>query len=169
MDSFSVSLVNGCTIKKLNTHRVLSISLIFAFFQALMPVLGWLAGLSVEKYIKEIDHWIAFLLLSVIGFKMIEEGVRKDCPSPSSVLSIKRLLGQSFATSIDAFAVGISFSLLELSLITPIMIIGIVTFAFSLSGLLLGKFCSRILGRRSHVIGGLILLGIGIKILCEHL
>ena len=169
MDSFSVSLINGCTMEELNTSRILSIALFFAFFQSFMPVLGWLAGLSVEKYIKEFDHWIAFLLLFFIGLKMIEEGVKKDCPSSSPELPVKKLIGQSLATSIDAFAVGISFSLLELSLITPVVIIGLVTFGFSILGLFLGKYFGKLLGQRADVIGGIILIGMGIKILYEHL
>ena len=169
MDSFSVSIINGCTLKELNTPRILSISLFFALFQAFMPVLGWLSGLRVEKYIQELDHWIVFLLLSFIGLKMIVEGMKKDNPPPSSVFPIKKLIGQSLATSIDAFAVGVSFSLLELSLITPVMIIGLVTFGFAMLGLFLGKYFNKLLGQRADVIGGIILIGMGIKILYEHL
>lgn len=169
MDSFGVSIVNGCTIRQLNANKILLISLSLAFFQALMPVFGWMFGLSIQSYIHEIDHWIAFILLSFIGIKMIIEGMKKDAPSELSELKLTRLLGQSLATSIDAFVVGISFSLLQLSLITPVLIIGGVTFLFSLFGLFLGKFFGKIFGRKVDILGGLILIGIGIKILVEHL
>jgi len=169
MDSFGVSIVNGCTIKELHVKKILSISLTFSLFQAFMPVIGWMVGMGIEKYIHELDHWIAFILLSFIGIKMIIEGLRKNEDSEKYELLLSRLIGQSFATSIDAFAVGISFSLLQLSLVTPVLIIGAVTFIFSLIGLFLGKYFGKIFGKRVDVAGGLILIGIGVKILYEHL
>ncbi len=169
MDSFGVSIANGCTIRELNAQKILLISLSLSLFQALMPVIGWCMGLSIEKYIQELDHWIAFALLSFIGLKMIFEGVKKDKLQNFSELKVARLIGQSIATSIDAFVVGISFSLLKLSVITPVLVIAGVTFCLSLFGLFLGKCFGKIFGKRIDVLGGIILIGIGIKILYEHL
>lgn len=169
MDSFAVSVTNGLTIRDLNVKRVLTISFSLAIFQALMPLVGWLAGIGVEEYIKEYDHWIAFALLAFIGIKMIYEGFQKDEDAKDAELKILRLIGQSFATSIDAFAVGISFAFLNLSIATPVFIIGIVTFIASIIGLQLGKYFGKKIGKSLEVFGGIVLLGIGFKILIEHL
>jgi len=169
MDSFAVSITNGLTIRDLNAKRVLLISFSLAFFQALMPLIGWLAGIGIEQYIIEIDHWIAFMLLSLIGAKMVYEGIKKKEIVKDSELRIVRLIGQSFATSIDAFAVGISFAFLNLSIISPVVIIGVITFGFSLLGLQLGKYFGKRMGKSVGIFGGLVLIGIGIKILIEHI
>ena len=169
MDSFAVSIANGLTIKELNAKRILLISFSLAIFQALMPLAGWFAGIGIEKYIKEIDHWIAFALLTIIGLKMIYEGIKKNDIKKDSELKILTLIGQSFATSVDAFVVGISFALLNVSIIKPILIIGIITFAFSLIGLQLGKYFGKRLGKTVEIFGGIVLIGIGTKILIEHL
>ncbi len=169
MDSFAVAIANGLTIRELNAKRILIICFFLSAFQAIMPLIGWFAGMGVEKYVNEIDHWIAFALLSFIGIKMIYEGVKKKNLSKDSELLILTLFGQSFATSIDAFAVGISFALLNLSIMTPVLIIGFVTFCFSLMGLFIGKHYGKTLGKSIDIFGGLVLIGIGIKILIEHL
>jgi len=128
MDSFAVSITNGLTIKELNLKRVLLISFSLAFFQALMPVIGWFAGIGAEQYIKSFDHWIAFVLLFFIGAKMVYEGFQgNEDEEKDTELKILTLLGQSFATSIDAFAVGISFAILDISIVTPVLIIGLIT------------------------------------------
>lgn len=168
MDSFAVSIANGITIRDLNGKRILLISFSLAFFQAFMPLIGWFAGTGIEEHIKEIDHWIAFGLLFLIGSKMVYEGLKSNGISEVSELKGITLIGQSLATSIDAFAVGISFALLDISIITPVVIIGATTFAFSLAGLQLGKFFGKKLGKSVEIIGGLVLIGIGIKILLEH-
>ena len=169
MDSFVVSISDGLTIRDLNLKKVLIIAFSLAFFQALMLLIGWLAGISVEKYIREFDHWIAFIFLSFIGIKMIIDGAGKDNNSKESKLNILTLLAQSFATSIDALVVGISFALLNLLIIKPVIIIGIVTFIASILGLQLGKYFGKKVGKFVGIIGGLILIGIGVKILIEHL
>ncbi|NOX48329.1 MAG: manganese efflux pump [Chlorobi bacterium] len=169
MDSFAVSVTNGLTIRDLNAKRVLLISFSLAVFQAVMPLIGWFAGIGIEQYITEFDHWIAFVLLSFIGIKMIYEGLQKNGKEKDSELKILTLIGQSFATSIDAFAVGISFAFLDISIITPVFIIGIITFLFSLTGLQLGKYFGKKIGKSVEVFGGVVLLGIGFKILIEHL
>jgi putative Mn2+ efflux pump MntP len=169
MDSFAVSITNGLTIRELNLKKNLIISFSLAIFQALMPLIGWFAGIGIEKYIKEFDHWIAFILLSFIGIKMVYEGINKNDNTEGSELNFLTLIGQSFATSIDAFAIGISFALLNLSIVTPILIIGVITFGFSLIGLRLGKYFGKRIGKSVEIFGGLVLFGIGIKILIEHI
>ena len=169
MDSFAVSITNGLTIREINLKKILIITFSLAIFQALMPLLGWFIGTGFKKYITEIDHWIAFLLLSFIGFKMIYEGIKKNNDSEKSELKFLILIGQSFATSIDAFAVGISFAFLNLSITTPILIIGVVTLIISFIGLSLGKFLGTKFGKSAEIFGGLVLTGMGIKVLIEHL
>lgn len=169
MDSFAVSITNGLTIRDLNVKRILIVSFFLAFFQALMLLVGWFAGIGIEKYIKEFDNWIAFLLLSFIGGKMIYEGLKKKDNSKDIELKILTLIGQSLATSIDAFAVGISFAFLNLSISIAILIIGSITFAASIIGLQLGKYFGKRIGKSVEIFGGIILIGIGIKILIEYL
>jgi len=170
MDSFAVSLSNGMSITKLSIQKMLLIAFSLAFFQAFMPLLGWLSGIGIENYIKEIDHWIAFVLLSFIGGKMVYEGFfDKDQQNKETTFKIRILVLQSIATSIDAFAIGISFAFLDVDIIEPIVIIGLVTFIFSIAGLILGKTIGQKLGSKAEIFGGLVLIGIGIKILIEHL
>lgn len=168
MDSFAVSITNGLTIRELTVKKILIISFSLAIFQALMPLAGWFAGIGIEKYIVELDHWIAFFLLSFIGMKMIYEGVKKNDIAKNSELKTLTLIGQSFATSIDAFAIGISFALLNMSIVTPVLIIGVITFGFSLLGLQLGKYFGKRIGKTAVIIGGIVLIGIGLKIIIEH-
>ncbi|NOY38323.1 MAG: manganese efflux pump [Chlorobi bacterium] len=169
MDSFVVSLTNGLTIYNINTTKIIAISFSLAFFQATMPLIGWFAGMGIEKYITAIDHWVAFLLLAFIGIRMIYEGVNRKDLNYHTELNLLTLLGQSVATSIDALVVGISFAILNFSIWIPVLIIGFVTFGFALTGLYLGKYFGKKTGRFVSVIGGLVIIGIGIKILIEHL
>jgi putative Mn2+ efflux pump MntP len=168
MDAFAVSVINGFIIKKLNIRYAFRIAFSFGFFQALMPVIGWTLGLSFRKYITNIDHWIAFSLLCLIGGKMIYESIncseeKRDC------LQFSALLILSIATSIDALAVGLSFSFLQIEIIMPALIIGVITFIVSLIGIFLGDKIGRFVGNKLELIGGLILIIIGIKIVLEHL
>lgn len=169
MDSFAVSVTNGLTITDLTIRKSLTISFSLAIFQGFMPLLGWFAGIRVEKYIQEIDHWMAFVLLGIIGIKMIYEGLIKSEASRMYELSPITLLAQSISTSIDAFVVGISFALLGWAIIKPVLIIGVTTLIFSLIGLQLGQYLGRKSGKSATIIGGLVLIGIGVKILIEHL
>ena len=169
MDSFAVSLTNGLTIKNLNAYRIFIIAFSFAFFQTLMPFLGWLAGCSIEQYIKDFDHWIAFGLLTFIGSKMILEALKHKKYCPKKSLNPVTLIMQSFATSIDALAVGISLGLLNISIVRPLIIIGTTTFVFSVFGILIGKYVSKKMKNSVEIIGGTILIAIGVKILVEHL
>ncbi len=170
MDAFAVSVTSGLTMKVLKIRYALRIALFFGIFQALMPVLGYLAGLSIRKYIESFDHWIAFGLLSAIGVKMIYESfsLNKDerAMNPDDILL---LLTLAIATSIDALAVGLSISLLNVDIMKPAVIIGSVTFAMSLGGVLLGKAAGHLFENKIEILGGLILIGIGVKILISHL
>ena len=169
MDSFAVSVTNGLTITDLTIRKILTISFSLAIFQGLMPLLGWYAGMGIERYIQEIDHWVAFILLGIIGLRMIYEGLSKSKNDKVSELSPITLLAQSISTSIDSFVVGISFALLGWTILKPVLIIGVTTLVFSLFGLQVGKYLGKKVGKSATIIGGLVLIGIGIKILIEHL
>jgi len=169
IDSFAVSVANGLTIKNLSLANKLKIAFALAIFQGLMPLIGWYAGIEIAGYIKKIDHWIAFILLAFIGVKMIYESFTKEETEKNEVLKNSRLIAQSIATSIDAFAVGISFAFLDVDIVVPVIIIGVVTFIASIFGLQIGKYMGVRFGKYIEVFGGLVLIGIGLKILIEHL
>ncbi len=173
MDAFAVSICKGLSMKKVNYSHGLIIALFFGGFQALMPLVGWLLGTSFAVYISAFDHWIAFLLLAFIGGKMAIESFKNDeedeAKAEDGRLDIKELFVLAVATSIDALAVGISFACLQVSIWSSIVIIGITTFVISLGGVIVGnRFGSRY-KNKAEFAGGLILVGIGIKILAEHL
>lgn len=172
-DAMSVSISNGIAVKKLQLPKVLLMALLFGGFQALMPTLGWLLGTSVSKYISAFDHWIAFLLLAFIGFKMIVESFKNDEETvKKDPFSITNLLIMAVATSIDALAVGISFASLAIpgsELWLGIVLIGVITFTLSCLGAFLGKFLGNMFKKRAGLIAGIILCLIGLKILLEHL
>ena len=172
-DAMSVSITNGIAVKKLQLPKVLLMALLFGGFQALMPNLGWLLGTSVSKYISAFDHWIAFLLLAFIGFKMIVESFKNDEETvKKDPFSITNLLIMAVATSIDALAVGISFASLAIpgsELWLGIALIGVITFTLSCLGAFLGKFLGNMFKKRAGLIAGIILCLIGLKILLEHL
>ncbi|NOR88381.1 MAG: hypothetical protein GQ527_12300, partial [Bacteroidales bacterium] len=141
-----------------------------AFFQAIFPWIGWFAGSAIESQIKSIDHWLAFFLLSFIGLKMIADGRKKE-ERVAKIESLKfsRLIGQSIATSIDALAVGVSFAFLEINIYSSMIIIGAITFLFSMIGLKLGKTIGQHTKSKIEIFGGTLLILIGLKILLEHL
>lgn len=175
MDAFAVSISYGCTPKKVPVRHILMISLSFGAFQAFMPVTGWYAGRFFAAYIKNYDHWIAFLLLAYIGVRMIIEGLKgaeegASCADDEEhLLDLKRLFVLSIATSIDALAVGLSLSLLGYSITAPAVIIGVTTFIFSYIGVKMGCQLHALLGKRAEVFGGIVLIAIGVKILAEHM
>jgi putative Mn2+ efflux pump MntP len=169
MDAFAVSIAHGVATK-VRTEDALKIAVSFGAFQAFMPLLGWATGVGFRDFISGVDHWIAFGLLVIIGGKMIHESskMRSDKEEPKR-LGIPALLILSIATSIDALAVGLSFSFLRISIVTPIIIIGAVTFLLSFAGVYFsGKFRHRLEGN-IEVAGGLVLVAIGIRIVAEHL
>lgn len=166
MDAFAVSITYGLTIEKPGFNNALKIALSFGSFQAFMPIIGWIAGLTLADFISSIDHWIAFGLLSLIGSRMIykSRNSRKRKEAIDS-LSIYLLLILSISTSIDALAIGVTFAFLKITIATPVIIIGVVTFLLSLIGVFIGKKIGSYFGNKVEIIGGLILIGIGIKIL----
>jgi len=171
MDAFAVSVATGATYKKPGSNHAFRMAFAFGGFQAIMPIVGWLAGLTLREYIKDYDHWVAFGLLAFIGSKMIYESFKiRRAQQQADTLSTAMLLVLAFATSIDALAVGITFSfLLAGSLAIAVIIIGLITFVFSYSGFYIGKRFDHFFETGIEAIGGLILLAIGTKILLEHL
>lgn len=172
MDAFAVSVACGVTIKQMGLRQTLIIAASFALFQAFMPVIGWSAGLGFRNYIEPYDHWIAFGLLAGIGLKMIYEARhlddKEDRKAMDSVMTAGRLLLLSIATSIDALAVGLSFAILNITILTPALIIGFITGGMSHAGIILGRKVGHLLEGKVEIIGGVILILIGLKILFEH-
>jgi len=170
MDALAVSIACGVTIKHLKIRHSLRIGLFFGFFQAFMPVIGWLAGKSIRDAISGVDHWIVFGLMGIIGGKMIYESFK--IPSNRKgfdPLHISVLLFLSIATSIDALAVGIGFAFLQIAIITPVIIIGIITFLLSFAGTYIGHRMGHFFERKIEFAGGAVLIVMGTKFLVEHL
>ena len=169
-DSFAVSVSCGLMKREIRFKEAVFIASFLAFFQAAFPVIGWLVGSTLKDLISSVDHWIAFGLLVFIGVKMIIEGIKKDGVLTNfNPFKLSVLIGLSVATSIDALVVGLSFGFLDLPILFPIIIIGIVTFIASMLGMLFGKNIPTERSRQSLVLGGIILISIGIKVLVEHL
>lgn len=170
MDAFAVSIASGVTLKCFQTRPAFRVAIFFGGFQALMPVIGWLAGSTFQNYIQAYDHWVAFGLLAFIGGKMIYESfVITEAESKCDPRNLTTVFMLSIATSIDALAVGLSFSVLNVHIIEPVVIIGIVTFLLSLLGVYIGGKFGALFENKIELIGGIVLIGIGIKILLEHL
>ncbi|KPJ59511.1 MAG: hypothetical protein AMJ46_10870 [Latescibacteria bacterium DG_63] len=170
MDAFAVSVANGAAAKRLKVEHALTIALFFGSFQGIMPVIGWLAGTGFRSLISGIDHWVAFGLLIFVGGKMIYESAKLERPpSKNDPLSLYVIVLLSVATSIDALAIGLSFSFLKVEIVTPAVVIGVITFVLSLAGAFIGKRLGHFLERKIEIVGGIILIAIGFKILIEHL
>ncbi|MCJ7472228.1 MAG: manganese efflux pump MntP family protein [Actinobacteria bacterium] len=170
MDCLAVSIASGATITKPKITSALKVGLSFGFFQAIMPLIGWVVGFSFRSLIENVDHWIAFSLLLIIGIKMLYEAFKKSPQNnKTDITRIPTLLLLSIATSIDALVLGISLSILDISIYLSILIIGLFAFTFSVSGYYLGHRIGKIIGNKVEIIGGIILIGIGIKILIEHM
>lgn len=168
-DSFAVSVCSGLNLPHIRFFQAAKIAFFLALFQALMPLVGWLVGNSIKSVIEPVDHWIAFGLLSLIGGKMIIESFSSsETREIKNPLNIRVILMLSLATSIDALAVGFSFATLLDKILIAVIIIGAVTFIASMLGILLGKKTGPKFNRYAEIIGGLILIFIGCKILFEH-
>jgi putative Mn2+ efflux pump MntP len=169
MDAFAVSIARGATLRCGVIHHAFLLALVFGVFQAVMPLIGWLAGNSVTGWITGYGYWIAAALLFLIGGRMIVEsgGLETECPSNQKILWSEILL-LAVATSIDALVIGVSFALLKMPPLIPILIIGIVTFVFSFAGVILGERGGHLFESKIEVLGGLVLIAIGIKILLEQ-
>jgi putative Mn2+ efflux pump MntP len=169
-DSFAVSVCSGLNLPQIRFFQATKIAIFLALFQALMPLVGWLVGNSIKSLIEPVDHWIAFGLLSLIGGKMIIESfINSEEREIKNPLHIKVILLLSLATSIDALAVGFSFATLLEKILIAVIIIGSVTFIASMLGILLGKKTGPKINKYAEIIGGLILIGIGAKIMIGHL
>ena len=169
MDAFAVSIASGVTIKHLKIRHALTIGAWFGLFQAFMPLAGWLGGLKLRTFIGGVDHWVAFGLLSFIGGKMIYESFQIEAvEKKTDPLEIYVLFVLSIATSIDALVAGLSFAMLNVSIILPVLIIGLITFLLSVAGVWIGDRCGHLFENKIEVLGGLLLIGVGAKILLTH-
>ena len=169
MDAFAVSVCKGLSMKKMNWKKAIIIGLYFGIFQALMPVLGYFLGTTFEQFITNIDHWIAFVLLSAIGGNMIKESFDQESENCNDNVDVKTMVILAIATSIDALAVGITFACLRINIVLPVISIGIITFILSVIGVKIGNKFGDKYENKAEFIGGLILILLGIKILLEHL
>jgi len=168
-DTFAVSVSSGLAVPRITFRDAVKVAFVLAFFQAAMPLMGWLAGTGLSKYASDYDHWIAFGLLALLGGKMIYESFRNDEQDNNfNPLNFKVQVMMAIATSIDALIVGVSFAFLEFRIILSTLIIGSVTFVVSMLGMLFGKKVGAKLGKRMEIVGGAILIAIGLKILLEH-
>jgi putative Mn2+ efflux pump MntP len=168
-DTFAVSVSCGIIEKHIRFLQAARIAIFFAVFQAVMPIVGWLLGYSIKSYIDQFDHWIAFALLLAVGTKMILESFKNEERSSFNPHKIKVILTLSFATTIDALVVGITFAFLNINLPLASFIIGTVTFVAAMLGMLFGKKIGSKFGNKMEILGGAILILIGVKILIEHL
>jgi len=170
MDALSVAIGVGATARLLSFTSVFRLSFHFGLFQILMPIAGWFAGMTVANIIADYDHWIAFVLLAFVGGKMIKESFNKEQEiHASDPTKGATLIILSFATSIDALAVGLSFAFLKIPIFYPSVIIGIVAFVMTAIGMFFGKRMGKIVGKRAGIVGGVILIGIGAKIVIDHM
>lgn len=172
MDAFAVSICKGLNMKKINHGHAFIYALLFGGFQALMPFVGWLLGTGFKNYITSIDHWIAFVLLSIIGGKMLYEafsGKEEEKSNEDEKLDLKEALVLAIATSIDALAVGVTFAFLGVNIWLAMVIIGTVTFVISYLGVIVGNVFGNKYEKKAEIFGGAILVLLGIKILLEHL
>jgi putative Mn2+ efflux pump MntP len=170
-DAFAVAIAKGLHMRRITVRDAGALTISFGLFQALMPLVGWLLGRSFRHYITEVDHWIAFGLLVLIGVKMIREALthRDNDEDDLQGISVRELLVLSVATSIDALAVGISFAFLDVAILPAVALIGILTAAVTLAGVVIGHRAGGRFGRPAEIAGGLILILIGTRILVEHL
>lgn len=169
MDAFAVSVCKGLSVSKVRPVHVFKTGVWFGGFQGLMPLTGYFLGVSFADFVGNVDHWIAFILLGIIGGNMIKESCTKEeecCPEPD--FSFRTMLAMAVATSIDALAVGVSFAFLKVNIWEAVMLIGITTFLFSGAGVLIGNFFGSRWKSKAEFAGGFILIAMGLKILLEH-
>jgi len=171
VDCFAVTMGGCVSLRNIRYIQLFRTALTFGLFQAVMPVIGWLAGSRVVEYIQSYDHWVVFALLAVVGGKMIWEAVRgeDECKPGADITRGLLLFSMAFATSIDALAVGLSFAFMETDIVFSVIVIGVVAFLITHLGFLVGKKAGSVLGTRAKIIGGIVLIGIGLKVLITHL
>ncbi|HEY5583741.1 MAG TPA: manganese efflux pump MntP family protein [Ruminiclostridium sp.] len=171
MDAAAVSISNSLCIRKITLKHVLQMALMFALFQGIMPLVGYFTANAFKNIISQFDHWIVLILLTIIGGKMIREAIKANVDQECSRFSLtfKLLLVQAVATSIDALAVGVSFSALKVNIYYAISIISLITFICCIIAVLISKRFGNVLGKRAGIVGGIILIVIGLKIFIEHM
>lgn len=169
MDAFAVSVCKGLSVQKMRLSHALTCGLYFGGFQGLMPFIGYLLGSQFEEMIVSIDHWVAFVLLGLIGFNMIKESRDEDCENLDSSFGVKAMIPLAIATSIDALAVGVTFAFLRVNIFWAVTFIGIITFTLSSIGVKVGNVFGTKYKSKAEFAGGLILILMGTKILLEHL
>lgn len=169
MDAFAVAICKGLAMQKITLKKALIVGLWFGGFQALMPALGYLLGSQFSTYITSIDHWIAFVLLSIIGGNMIKEALSKEEECANDSLAFKEMIILALATSIDALAVGVTFAFLNVQIVPAVLFIGVITFTLSAIGVKIGNIFGCRYKSKAEFAGGIILIIMGIKILLEHL
>lgn len=169
MDAFAVSIAGGVAIKRLQLRHALTMATWFGGFQAMMPLLGWFGGTRLKEALSGVDHWVVFGLLMFVGVKMIWEAFEIDPVEKLDPLDIRVLFMLSLATSLDALAAGVSFALLGIPVVGPIIIIGAVTFLTSFAGVWIGGKGGNLFGKKMEIAAGIILIVIGIKVLISHL
>lgn len=169
MDAFAVAICKGLSVKKLGAKHILTAGIYFGGFQALMPLIGFLLGFKFERFIESIDHWIAFVLLAVIGGNMIKEALSGGDDEVNDSFSFKTMLPLALATSIDALAVGVSFAFLGVDIVAAASLIGVTTFILSGAGVVVGNVFGAKYKSKAELAGGIVLILIGLKILLEHL
>lgn len=171
MDAFAVSVCKGLAMEKIDWKKMCIVGAWFGGFQALMPAIGYFLGSMFQEYIVAFDHWVAFLLLGIIGGNMVKEALSKedDCETTSGSLDCKTMLLMAIATSIDALAVGVTFAFLDVNLLFAVLFIGVTTFALSAAGVRIGNVFGVRYKARAELAGGIILILLGCKILAEHM
>ncbi len=170
MDAMAVAAARGLATPKILPRHVLLVALFFGGFQALMPLIGWAIGTSIGPLVQSWDHWIAFVLLSAIGGKMLWEARgAADAPPPGDLYGLKVMLVLAIATSIDALIAGVTLPMIDAPLVLTLATIGITTALLSALGLFAGRKFGSLLGKRLDVVGGVVLIGLGVKTLVEHL
>lgn len=169
MDAFAVAICKGLAMKKLSWKKALIIGLWFGGFQALMPTIGYLLGTRFESYVTAIDHWIAFVLLALIGANMVKESFSKEEESSNDAIDFKTMFLLAIATSIDALAVGVTYAFLQVRIVPAVSFIGVITFTLSIVGVKIGNVFGLKYKSKAELTGGIILIVMGIKILLEHL
>ena len=169
MDAFAVAVCKGLSTPKMNWKKACVIGTYFGVFQALMPLIGYLLGINFQEKIQSVDHWIAFILLGIIGLNMLKEAISKETENTNDSIKFKDMLILAIATSIDALAVGITFAFLKVNVGLAISLIGVITFIISVIGVKVGNVFGCKYEKKAELTGGLILIILGIKILLEHL
>lgn len=168
-DAMAVGAANGAHHHKMPFKKALEISFYFGFFQLFMPLVGWLVGVSFQAYVAEYDHWIAFILLGILGLKILKEAFATEDEAKTDIHSWKILILLSIATSIDALVVGMSLAFFAVNIALVVTVIGITTFTLTLASVYLGKKFGERWGKKAEIAGGLLLILIGTKILISHL